>query len=75
VVPAERVYLRVTLEGISHFHTWLIPRPDDAPERGVAFLASERACSEADALAVVARLREILATPPDEDAGLVTGAD
>src|SRR5687768_8213203 len=38
VVHAERVYLRVTLEGIPHFHTWLIPRAQDAPNRGMAFL-------------------------------------
>jgi hypothetical protein len=60
VVDAERVYLQVTLEGIPHFHTWLVPRPKDATQRGRAFLASERSCSEADALAAVARLRDAL---------------
>lgn len=62
VVDAERVYLQVTLEGIPHFHTWLIPRPKDAAERGRAFIAGEHSCEEADALAVAAHLREALAS-------------
>lgn len=62
VVGAERVYLRVTLEGVPHFHTWLFPRPPDATERGMAFMAAERSCSEAEALAVVGRLGEVLAS-------------
>lgn len=63
VADAERVYLQVTLEGIPHFHTRLIPRPRDAAERGRAFIAGERSCAEADALAVATRLREALAPP------------
>ena len=62
VVDAERVYLQVTLGGIPHFHTWLIPRPEDAAERGRAFIAGERSCEEADALAVADRLRGALAS-------------
>ena len=59
-VDAERVYLRVTLEGVAHFHTWLIPRPKDTAERGMAFMSAERSCAEADALTAVARLRDAL---------------
>ena len=65
VVDAERVYLRVTLEGVPHFHTWLFPRRREDTERGTAFMAAERSCTEADALAVVRRLREALASRPD----------
>ena len=65
VVDAERVYLRVTLEGVPHFHTWLFPRGRHETERGTAFMAAERSCTEADALAVVGRLREALASRPD----------
>lgn len=65
VVDAERIYVWVTLEGIPHFHTWLVPRPRTATERAMAFMAAERSCSEADALAVVGRLRDVLASRMD----------
>lgn len=63
VVGAERVYVQITGEGIPHFHTWLVPRPPDAPVRGLALLAAPRACSEADARAVADRPRANLGTP------------
>jgi diadenosine tetraphosphate (Ap4A) HIT family hydrolase len=62
VVDAERVCLRVTLEGVPHFHTWLFTRRRGEAERGIAFMAAERSCSEAAALAVVGRLRDVLAS-------------
>ena len=65
VVDAERVYLRVTLEGVPHFHAWLFPRRHGETERGMAFMAAERSCSEAEAMAVVGRLREVLASRSD----------
>jgi diadenosine tetraphosphate (Ap4A) HIT family hydrolase len=58
---AQRVYAVITIEGVPHFHVWLIPRPADAPLRGRAFIMSERSCSEAEALDVVARVRQALA--------------
>jgi len=61
-VNAERVYVRVTLEGIPHFHTWLFPRPYDATARGMAYLTAQHSCTEADARTVVARLRNVLAS-------------
>jgi len=57
----ERIYTLITLEGIPHFHVWLIPRPVDAVERGRAFVAGEHSCSESEALDAVKRLREALA--------------
>jgi diadenosine tetraphosphate (Ap4A) HIT family hydrolase len=60
VVQAERVYAYVGLDGVPHFHVWLIPRVADAAERGWAFITGERSCAEADALAVVAQLRDEL---------------
>lgn len=62
VTEAERIYAQVTLEGIPHFHVWLIPRRADDTERGWAFISGERSCSSEDALAVVKRLRAALAT-------------
>jgi diadenosine tetraphosphate (Ap4A) HIT family hydrolase len=62
-VDAERVYARVTVEGVPHFHTWLFPRPREEAARGVRFMAGEHACTEEAALAVVDRLRAALARP------------
>ncbi len=60
VVQAERVYAHVGLEGVPHFHVWLIPRRGDAGERGWAFITQERSCTEAGARAVVGQLRAAL---------------
>ena len=60
-VQAERVYALVTLEGIPHFHVWLIPRGPDVLERGWAFVAKDRSCSETEALDATSRIRRELA--------------
>ncbi len=60
VTLAERVYAHVGLEGVAHFHVWLVPRGADAVERGWTFITKDRSCAEADARAVVDRLRAAL---------------
>jgi diadenosine tetraphosphate (Ap4A) HIT family hydrolase len=60
VLNAERVYARVTVEGVPHFHTWLFPRPRGEAARGMRFMAAEHACTEAEALVVAERLRAVL---------------
>ncbi len=67
VVRAERVYAHVGLEGVAHFHVWLIPRGADAVERGWAFITKDRSCTEADARVVVDRLRAALNGQGAED--------
>ncbi len=62
IVQAERVYAHVSLEGIPHFHVWLIPRGTDALERGWAFITRDHSCAADEALAVVKRLRAALAS-------------
>ena len=64
VVQAERVYVLVTLEGMPHFHAWLIPRKVGVEERGWALVTSPRACSADDALRVVRDLRGVLTSGP-----------
>jgi diadenosine tetraphosphate (Ap4A) HIT family hydrolase len=64
VVHAERVYTIVTVEGVPHFHTWLIPRTAGAAQRGWALITSTRSCSEDDALRVVTALRSALEEIP-----------
>ena len=61
VVGAERVYTLVTLEGVGHFHTWLIPRAPQVQSRGVAFLAEDRQCTEEEALSAAEAVRAELA--------------
>jgi diadenosine tetraphosphate (Ap4A) HIT family hydrolase len=60
VTQAERIYAQVMLEGISHFHVWLVPRRKDDIVRGRDFIAMERSCAPADVHVVVAQLRKRL---------------
>jgi len=60
LTDATRVYHLSTVEGISHFHIWLVPRAKDIPERSLAFLARNDSCTEEDAIALVNKLREAL---------------
>jgi len=57
---AERIYHVSMVEGVPHFHIWLIPRTKDISEHGVAFLARDDSCNEADAMALANRLREAM---------------
>jgi diadenosine tetraphosphate (Ap4A) HIT family hydrolase len=57
---AERIYLVVMLEGVPHFHAWLLPRTKEIPERGVEFLQKDFSCNETDAQKLAAALREAL---------------
>jgi len=38
---AERVYSLAMMDGVPHFHLWLVPWKKDEPFRGVTYLASE----------------------------------
>jgi diadenosine tetraphosphate (Ap4A) HIT family hydrolase len=57
---AERIYQVSMVEGVPHFHAWLIPRTKDILEHGVAFLARDDSCNEEDAIALVNKLREAM---------------
>jgi len=57
---AERVYQVVFLEGIDHFHAWLVPRREEDEERGVPFISKDIVCEQADAEKLAERLREAL---------------
>jgi diadenosine tetraphosphate (Ap4A) HIT family hydrolase len=58
---AERIYLVSTMGRVAHFHAWLVPWPADATLRGPEYLAEERSCSMADAIAAAQRIRAALA--------------
>jgi diadenosine tetraphosphate (Ap4A) HIT family hydrolase len=48
ITGAERVYQVIMLEGVPHFHAWLVPRTKEIPERGIKFLEKDFICNEAD---------------------------
>ncbi len=55
---AKRVYQIVFLEGIEHFHAWLVPRREEDEERGVPFIAKDIVCEQAEAEKLVIELRQ-----------------
>jgi len=56
---AERVYQVVFLEGIAHFHAWLVPRRE-GDEKGVPFISKDIVCEQADAEELAEKLRNTL---------------
>jgi diadenosine tetraphosphate (Ap4A) HIT family hydrolase len=57
---AERIYQLSTMEGQPHFHSWLVPRGKEVPERGLKFLARDDSCSDEEASALAAKLRSTM---------------
>ena len=55
---AERIYQVTLIDGVPHFHSWLVPRRKDDIERGMKFLARDDSCSEEDAMVLAEKLRE-----------------
>ncbi len=45
---AERVYSLAMMDGVPHFHLWLVPWKKDEPLRGVTYLASEHRLSSTE---------------------------
>jgi len=60
LADAERIYQVTLIEGIPHFHSWLVPRRKDDTERGMKFLARDDSCSDEDASALAGKLRETM---------------
>lgn len=54
---AERIYQVTLLDGVPHYHSWLVPRRKEDPERGMKHLIREDTCSEDDAIALAGKLR------------------
>jgi diadenosine tetraphosphate (Ap4A) HIT family hydrolase len=57
---AERIYQVTLMEGVPHFHSWLVPHRKDDPERGIKFLARDDSCSDEEASALADKLRETM---------------
>lgn len=60
LTDAERIYHVSMVEGIPHFHVWLVPRTKDISERGIAFLTRDDSCDEEYAIALAHKLREAM---------------
>ena len=57
---AERIYQVTLIDGVPHFHSWLVPRRKDDAERGMKFLARTDSCKEEDAIELANKLREAM---------------
>jgi diadenosine tetraphosphate (Ap4A) HIT family hydrolase len=57
---AERIYQVTLMEGVPHFHSWLVPHRKDDPEKGMKFLVRDDSCNEEDAIELAERLRETM---------------
>lgn len=57
---AERIYQVTLIEGVPHFHSWLLPRRKDDVERGMKFLARDDSCSDEEASVLASKLREAM---------------
>lgn len=57
---AERIYQVTLMEGVPHFHSWLVPHRKDDPEKGMKFLARDDSCSDEEASALAGKLRETM---------------
>jgi diadenosine tetraphosphate (Ap4A) HIT family hydrolase len=60
LVQAERIYQVSMMEGVAHFHAWLVPRAQAVTERGVAFLAIDATCTEDGAAELASAMRELM---------------
>jgi len=57
---AERIYQVTLIDGVPHFHSWLVPRRKDDTERGMKFLARDDSCNEDDAIELAKKLHETM---------------
>jgi diadenosine tetraphosphate (Ap4A) HIT family hydrolase len=57
---AERVYQVTLIEGIPHFHSWLVSHRKEDVEKGMKFLTRDDSCSQEEAVALANKLRETI---------------
>jgi diadenosine tetraphosphate (Ap4A) HIT family hydrolase len=57
VADVARIYQLGTMEGQPHFHSWIVPRRQELPEKGLKFLARDDSCSDEEAEALADKLR------------------
>jgi len=57
---AERVYQVTLMEGVPHYHSWLVPHRKEDNEKGMKFLVRDDSCSDEDAAVLANQLREAM---------------
>jgi diadenosine tetraphosphate (Ap4A) HIT family hydrolase len=57
---AERIYQVTLIDGVPHFHSWLVPRQKDDPDKGMKFLMRDDSCTDEEASALAGTLREAM---------------
>jgi diadenosine tetraphosphate (Ap4A) HIT family hydrolase len=57
---AERIYQVTLMDGVPHFHSWLVPHREDDVEKGIKFLARDDSCNNEEASALADKLREAM---------------
>ena len=57
---AERIYQYTSIEGVPHFHSWLVPRRMDINERGLKFLARDDSCNDEEAARLAEKLHDAM---------------
>jgi len=57
---AERVYQVTLMEGVPHYHSWLVPHRKEDTEKGMKFLVRDDSCSDEDATVLANKLREAM---------------
>ena len=60
LTDAERVYQVTLIDGVPHFHSWLVPHRKEDTEKGMKFLARDDSCSDEDAAALAVKLRDAM---------------
>jgi len=63
LTDAERIYQVAMIDGVPHFHCWLVPRRPNDTIKGVKFLAMDLSCRPKDAKAITEKLRAVLNSP------------
>jgi len=57
---AERIYQVTLIDGVPHFHSWLVPHRKDDLEKGMKFLARDDSCNDENATTLANKLREAM---------------
>ncbi len=57
---AERIYQVTLVDGVPHFHSWMVPHHKDDPEKGMKFLTRDDSCNDEDAAQLANKLREAM---------------
>jgi len=60
LTEAERIYQVAMIDGVPHFHCWLVPRRKTDTIKGIKFLGMDHKCKKEDAEGIAEQLREML---------------